>query len=329
VRRRKFIILVSSATIACPFRARGQRLADIRRIGVLCAFAENDPIVQTNVTAFRQSLEKLGWTDSRNVHIDYRWGNADADRIRAQAIELVSLKPDVILATSALALQPLRHETTSIPVVFTQITDPVGSGFVESLSRPGGNITGFTPAEFSMLGKSLEVLKEAAPHVTRVAVILNPEQRPQAGMLRAIEAVAPVFKVLLTVAGVQNGAEIERAIDLFAREPNGGLIVLPNPITEGHRKLIITMAARHHLPSIYAFPFFARDGGLISYGVDLVDQYRKAAIYVDRILKGEKAGDLPIQQPTKFELLVNLKTAKALGLTVPPTLLARADEVIE
>ena len=328
MRRRDFIALAGAAA-AWPLAARAQPAADVRRIGVLSPFAESDPEVQANVTAFRQSLQKLGWTEGRNLRIDYRWGSADAERIRAQAIELVGLKPDVILVSTALALQPLQRETRSIPIVFTQITDPVGSGFVASLANPGGNITGFTPAEFSMFGKQLEVLKEAAPQVTRVAVMLNPDQKPQAGMWRAIEAAAPSFGVRLTAAGVRNSGEIERAVDSFAREPNGGLIVLPNPVNEGNRKLIITLAARHRLPAVYAFPFFVRDGGLISYGVDLVDQYRQAAAYVDRIFKGEKPAELPIQQPTKFELVINLKTAKALGLDLPWFLQQRADEVIE
>jgi ABC-type uncharacterized transport system substrate-binding protein len=333
MRRRAFIALIGGAAAApamlWPLAARAQPAADVRRIGVLSPFAESDPEVQANVTAFRQSLQKLGWTEGHNLRIDYRWGSADAERIQAQAVELVGLKPDVILVSTALALQPLQRETRSIPIVFTQITDPVGSGFVTSLANPGGNITGFTPAEFSMYGKSLEVLKEAAPHVTRVAVILNPDQKPQAGMWRAIEAAAPSFGVRLTAAGARSPGEIERAVDSFAREPNGGLIVLPNPVTEGNRKLIITLAARHRLPAVYSFPFFARDGGLISYGVDLVDQYRQAAAYVDRIFKGEKPAELPIQQPTKFELVINLTTAKALGLDLPWFLQQRADEVIE
>jgi putative ABC transport system substrate-binding protein len=327
-KRRDFITLLGGAA-AWPLPARAQEPADIRRIGVLSPYSENDPEAQANMSAFRQALEKLSWKDGRNLHIDYRWGSGDPGRIRAHAIELVALKPDVFLVSTALVLQPLLQETRSMPVVFTQISDPVGSGFVASLSHPGGNVTGFTPAEFSMYGKSLEVLKEAAPHVARVAVILNPEQRPQAGMWHAIEAVAPSFRLQLTAAPVRNAAEIERAIDVFAREPNGGLLVLPNPVNEANRKLIIGMAIRHRLPAVYAYRFFVTDGGLISYGVDLADQYRRAASYVDRILRGETPANLPIQQPTKFALVVNLKTAKALGLEVPPTLLALADEVIE
>jgi putative ABC transport system substrate-binding protein len=242
---------------------------------------------------------------------------------------LAALKPDVILAVSSQALQPLQRETDSIPIVFTQIADPVGSGFVASLAHPGGNITGFTPAEFSLYGKLLEVLKEIAPQVARVAVVLNPEQTPQTGLWRAIEAAAPSFRVQLTAAGARNAAEIKRAIDEFADAQNGGLIVLPNGVTVVHRELVIGLAAKHRLPAVYGYRFFVADGGLISYGLDLVEQYRQAAAYVDRILRGEKPADLPVQQPTKFELAVNLKTAKALGLDVPPTLLGRADEVIE
>jgi putative ABC transport system substrate-binding protein len=327
MRRREFIALLGGAA-AWPLAAQAQPVR-FRRIGVLNPFVENDAEVQANLMAFRQALEKLGWSDGRNVRIDYRWGGADPGRIRAHAKELVGLDPDVILVSTSLALQPLLRETRSIPIVFTQITDPVGSGFVASMARPGGNITGFAPGEFERFGKSLELLKEVAPQVKRVAVIRNPEQKPQEGMWRAIEAVAPSFKVQLTAADARNTAEVEHAVDRFASEPNGGLIVLPNPVTEGNRRLIIAMAARHRLPAVYAFRFFVTDGGLMSYAADLADQYRQAASYVDRILKGEKPSDLPVQQPTKFDLVINLKTAKALGIEVPPTLLARADEVIE
>jgi putative tryptophan/tyrosine transport system substrate-binding protein len=326
--RRKFITLLGGSA-AWPVAARAQTADHIRRIGVLSAFAEDDPEERGNIAVFRQTLEKKGWTDGGNVRIDYRWGGAHAARIRVYAQELLDLKPDVLLVSTALVLQPLQQLTRDIPIIFTRIIDPVGSGFVASLAHPGNNITGFTPAEFSMYGKALEILKEAAPHVTCVAAMLNPEQRPQSGMWQAVEAAAPTLRVELTRAEVRNAAEIERVIDRFAREKNCGLIVLPNPVNEGNRKLIIAMAAQHRLPAVYAFPFFARDGGLISYGVDLSDQYRQAASYADRILHGEKPADLPVQQPTKFALVVNLKSAKALGLEVPPTLLARADEVIE
>jgi putative ABC transport system substrate-binding protein len=328
MRRRDFVALLGGAA-AWPLPARAQQPDRIRRIGVLSPFAEDDAEAQANVTEFRQALQKLGWTDGRNVRIDYRWGGADPARIRVHAIELVRLQPDVILVSTSLALQPLQEQTRSIPIVVTQISDPVGAGFVASLARPGGNLTGFTVAEFSMFGKLLEVLKDVAPQVKRLAVILNPDQVPQLGMWRAIEAAAPSFRVQVTAAGARDAAALERAIDVSAREPNAGLIVLPSPVTEGNRKLIIAMAARHRLPAAYAFRHFVADGGLISYGVDLADQYRQAASYVDRILRGEKPAELPVQQPTKFALVVNLKTAKALGLDVPATLLGRADEVIE
>jgi putative ABC transport system substrate-binding protein len=233
------------------------------------------------------------------------------------------------IAGAPLAVQPLLQESRRIPIVFTQVADPVGAGLVASLARPGGNLTGFTVAEFATFGKLLEVLKEVAPDVMRVAVIFNPDQIPQAGMLRAVEAAARSVRVQVTAGDARNVAELERAIDQFAGDPNGGLIVLPNPVTIGNRKLVIAMAARHRLPAAYAFRHFVTDGGLVSYGIDLADQYRQAASYVDRILRGEKPADLPVQQPTKFELAVNLKTAKALGLDVPATLLGRADEVIE
>ena len=328
MKRREFITLIGGAA-AWPLAARAQQSERIRRVGVLMPFAENDSDAQANITAFRQALEILGWTDSRNVRIDYRWGGGEPERISTYASELVGLKPDVILASSPLVLQPLLQDTRSIPIVFTQITDPVGSGFVVSLAHPGGNVTGFAIAEFSMYGKSLEMLKEVAPHVARVAVLLNPEQAPQAGMWRAVETAAPSFRVQVTAADVRDSAEIKRAIDSFASESNGGLIVLPNVPTIVHRGLIMALAARHRLPAVYSFRQFVREGGLISYGPDRLDQYRRAAAYVDRILRGEKPSDLPVQQPTKFELAINLQTAKALGLDVSPMLLARADEVIE
>ena len=327
MKRREFISLLGGAA-SWPLAALAQQVEQMRRVGVLMPFSEIDSDAQANITAFRQALQMLGWTDSR-VRIDYRWGGGERERISAYASEIVGLKPDVILASSPLVLQPLLQETRSIPIVFTQITDPVDSGFVVSLAHPGGNITGFAVAEFSMYSKSLEVLKEVAPHVARVAVLLNPEQAPQAGMWRAIEAAAPSFKVQLTAANVRDSAEIERTIESFARQSGGGLIVLPNVPTIVHRRLIIALAARHRLPAIYTFRQFVADGGLISYGPHRIDQYRQAAAYVDRILRGEKPADLPVQQPTKFELVVNLTTAKALGLTIPESFLLRADEVIE
>jgi putative ABC transport system substrate-binding protein len=327
--RRNFIALLGSTATTWPLAARGQQAGPTRRIAVLMAFAENDPEAQANITVFREALQKLDWTDGRNVRIDYRWGGADAERIRGYAIELVGLKPDVILASTALVLQPLRQETRSIPIVFTQIGEPVQSGFVASLAHPGGNITGFTAFEASIWGKSLEVLKEVAPHVAHVAAILNPDQAPQAGMWRAVEAAAPSLGLKATATPVRNAAEIERAINAFAREPNGGLIVLPSGPTVVHPELIIALAARHRLPAIYAYRRFVADGGLICYGLDLADQYRGAAAYVDRILRGERPADLPVQQPTKFELVINLTTAKALNLSIPESFLLRADQVIE
>jgi putative ABC transport system substrate-binding protein len=333
IERREFITLIGGAaapSILWPLAARAQQRDQMRRIGVLMSSADVGPDAHPGLAAFRQALQKLGWTEGRNVRIDYRWAVADADHALANAVELVGLKPDVLLAASSLPLQALQRETRTIPIVFAQINDPVGSGFVASLARPGGNITGFTPAEFSMGGKLLEVLREVAPSVTQVAILLPAELAPQVGMLRAIEAVAPALGVQATSADVHDAAEIERAIGAFARNSNGGLIVLSSPATNVHRELIVALAARHRLPAVYPYRYFVAEGGLISYGIDdLSDLWRRAASYVDRILKGEKAGDLPVQQPTKFELVINLKTAKALGLTIPPGVLARADEVIE
>jgi putative tryptophan/tyrosine transport system substrate-binding protein len=329
IERRTFIAGLGAAA-AWPLATRGQQAERIRRVGVLSAFAEVDPAAQASLRAFRQALQKLGWTDGSNVRIETRWGDANPTRIRAQVKEIAGLNPDVFLISTALVLQPLLEETRSTPIVFTQIADPLSAGIVASLARPGGNVTGFAAVpEFATFGKLLEVLKEAAPHVTRVAVVLNPDQTPQAGMLRAIEANAPTFKVQVTAAGARNANELETTVDQFAREPNGGLIVLPNPVTLGNQGLIIELATRHRLPAVYSYRSSVAEGGLISYGVDLLDQHRQAASYVDRILKGEKPADLPVQLPTKLALVINLKTAKALGLTLPPALLSLADEVIE
>jgi putative ABC transport system substrate-binding protein len=329
MRRREFITLLGGAVSTWPLAARAQQPERMRRIGVLQAINESDPEGQLRKAQFVRGLQKFGWIEGANVVIDYRWGGDDADRIRLYATELTSMRPDVIWTSGALPLLALKRATRDIPIIFTQVYDPVGSGFVASLTRPGGTITGFTLGEFSMGGKILEVLKEVAPQVSRVAVILNLAQPPNVAMWRAIEATAPSFGVRLTPADVQGAAEIERAIEAFAREPNGGLIVLPGPIAIVHRELITALAARHRLPASYPFRFFVTDGGLVSYGANPADQSRLAAGYVDRILKGEKPADLPVQQPTKFELVINLKAAKALGLDVPPTLLASADEVIE
>jgi putative ABC transport system substrate-binding protein len=329
MRRREFITLLGSVAASWPLCAWAQQPEQMRRIGVLQTGNESDPETQRRIAIFVQGLQKLGWREGTNLMIDYRFAADDSERVRLYIAELVGLKPDLIWTSGGLPLLSLKRATRTIPIVFTLVYDPVGSGYVASLAQPGGNITGFTLGEFSMGGKMLEVLKEVAPQVSRVAVILTLEQPAQVAMWRAIEAMAPSFGVRLTATDVQDPAEVERAIEAFAREPNGGLIVLPGPFTINHRELIISLAARHRLPAIYGYRFFATSGGLVSYGADPADQSRQAAAYADRILNGAKPEDLPIQQPTKFELVINLKTAKALGLTVPPLLLTRADEVIE
>jgi len=329
MRRRDFIALAGVTAAGWSFAARAQEPERTRRLGILMAIAENDPEGQQRVAAFVQGLRELGWTEGGNIHIDYRLAGADVGRIRSAAAELVDLKPDAIVAQTALTVAPLQQMTASIPIVFLNIVDPVNSGFVASLARPGGNITGFTPAEMSMRGKLLEVLKEVAPAVSRVGVLYNPVQAPQVGQWRAIEAAAPALGVQVSAAGAANADEITHGIEAFANEPGGGMIVLSNPVNDANRGLIIALMARRLMPAIYAYPHYVREGGLVSYGVDPIVQFRQAATYVDRILKGAKPADLPVQQPTKFDLTVNLKTAKALGLTIPPSLVARADEVIE
>jgi putative ABC transport system substrate-binding protein len=291
--------------------------------------SQDDQVGQQFVSALLRGLRDLSWRNGDNVSIDYRWGAADVGRVQSSAIELINLKPDVIVAQGSLAVSALIGLTRTIPIVFVQVGDPVGSGIVASLARPGGNVTGFTPLEFSMSGKGLEVLKEVAPQVTRVAVMYKPDQPPQLGMWRAIEAAAPSLGVSVSAVSPRDAAEIGHAVEVFGSEPSGGMIVLPNPITTLHRSLIIALMARHSLPAVYAYRYFVRDGGLVSYGTDIADLYRQAASYVDRILKGVKPADLPVVQPTKFELAINLKTAKALGLAIPESFLTRADEVIE
>jgi len=328
MRRREFISLLGSAA-AWPAVARAQQPERMRRIGVLLAINERNLEAKRRVSVFVQSLQKLGWKEGANLVIDYRFGGDNSQRIRLFAAELVDLKPDVIWTQGSLDLLQLKRTTSTIPIVFTQVWDPVGGGFVASLAQPGGNITGFSLGEFSLGGKMLEVLKEVAPHVSRVAVILNIEQPTHVAMWRTIQAMAASFGVRVAATDVQKAAEIERAIEVFAREPGGGLIVLPGPISTTHGELLIALAARYRLPAAYVYRSYVKNGALISYGADPDDQPPQAAGYVDRILKGEKPGDLPVQAPTKYVLAINLKTAKALGLTVPPTLLTRADEVIE
>jgi putative ABC transport system substrate-binding protein len=325
--RREFITLLGAAT-AWPLAVRAQQPERVRRIGVLLGYGETDMETQARITALRRKLDELGWREGRNLRIDYRFV-ADAERMRAGAADLVGLAPDVIVASPGQVLLVLTKQTRTIPIVFANVPDPVGIGLVPSLAHPGGNITGFTSIEPTLAGKWLEALKEVAPYVTRTAVIYNPANPAWRERLRVIQTVAPSLVAELNPVGVGNAAEIERALDGFAREPNGGLIVLPSLFMQAHRKTVIALAAKHRMPAIYPFRYFATDGGLISYGIDTLDQFRGAATYVDRILRGEKPADLPVQAPVKYELVINLKTAKALGLEVPPTLLARADEVIE
>jgi putative ABC transport system substrate-binding protein len=327
LRRREFIALLGGAAATWPLAANAQQPGRAHLVGVLMPFAEGDKEAERRRNAFERGLEAFGWTNGQNIRLEYRWLGSDREHIRNGVIELVGLKPDVILVSTALILAPLRQRTSTIPIVFSHITDPVSSGIVASLARPGGNITGFAPAEFSMYGKLLEMLKEAVPHLTHVAVVMNPEQAPQAGMFRAVQAVAPALGVKTSSLSIRDS--IERSFASFAQGQNGGLIVLPNPVADGNRGLIAKTAARHCLPAIYAYRFYVTSGGLMSYGIDTDDQLKKAASYVELILKGANPGDLPVQQPTKFELVINLKTAKALGLTVPSSLLVRADEVIE
>jgi len=327
VKRRDFITLLSGAAAAWPVAAGAQQAARTRRVGILMPLTADDPEDQAGHAAFLQGLQETGWSVGRNLAIDTRWGG-DADRIRRSAIELVALAPDVIFTVGANATAELQRATRAVPIVFSAVTDPVGGGLVESLARPGGNATGFAFPEYSIAAKWLELLKEIAPRVTRVAVFRD-TMSTGVGMFAAVQAAAPSFGVDTNPLSVRDAAEIEHGIEAFARSSSGGLIVPPSPMTVVHRGLIISLAARHQIPAVYPFRRFTTTGGLISYGPDLIDLCRRAAGYADRILKGEKPSDLPVQAPTKFELTINLKTAKALGLTFPLTLLGRADEVIE
>jgi putative ABC transport system substrate-binding protein len=327
VKRREFITLIGGSAAAWPLAARAQQR--MRRVGVILPATADDAEFQARVGAFLQELQQLGWAIGRNVRIDTRWATANATEIRRHAAELVALAPEVILAHGASTVRPLQQATRTVPIVFPILGDPVGGGFVDSLARPGGNVTGFMTTEFSVGGKRLELLKQIAPGVTRVAVLRDPVQGSGTGMFAAIQTVAPSLGVEVTPINLRDADEIERAIAGFARSGHGGLIVAPGGTATLYRNLIATLAARHKLPAAYFERAYVADGGLISYGADYVDQFRRAAGYVDRILKGEKPGDLPVQAPTKFELVINLKTATMLGLTVPPSVLARANEVIE
>jgi putative tryptophan/tyrosine transport system substrate-binding protein len=329
IKRREFVVLLGGAAAAWPLTARAQQADRVRRVGVLMNLTADDPEASTRVTALAQGLQQLGWTDGRNVRIDYRWGAADADRSRKYAAELVTLAPDVILASGTPAAAALQQATRTVPIVFVNAVDPVGAGLVDSLAQPGGNATGFILFEYGISAKWLELLREIAPQLKRAAVLRQPDIASGIGQLAVIQAAAPSFGVEVRPVGVRDAEEIERAVTAFARSPNGGLIVAASTLAGVHRKLIIALAARHRLPAVYSLRYYATAGGLISYGPNSIDPFRRAADYVDRILRGEKPADLPVQAPTKYELVINLKTANALGLEIPQTLLARADEVIE
>jgi len=328
VKRRQFIRLIGSAAVAWPLAARAQQPDRMRRIGALAGVAD-DAEGQARFAAFRQGMQQLGWTDGRNVRIDYRFGGGDADTIRKHAAELAELAPDVILAAGSAAVGSVLQAARTVPIVFVIVVDPVGAGFVDSLARPGGNATGFINFEYSIGAKWLELLKAIAPGVTRVAVLRDPAISAGTGQFGAIQSAAPSLGVEVSPVNMREADEIERAVVAFARSTNGGLILTGSALAVVHRDLIITLAARHKLPAVYFERNFVAGGGLVSYGPDYLDQFRRAAGYVDRILKGEKPADLPVQAPTKYKLVINLKTAKALGITLPSTLLATADEVIE
>jgi putative ABC transport system substrate-binding protein len=328
MRRREFIGLVGGAAAAWPVAARAQQPDRMRRIGVLVSAAD-DPDSRARIKAFVEGLKELGWTDGRNIRIDTLWGAGDPELFRRYAAELVALAPDVILVSGGSGMAPMLQATRTVPIVFVQVTDPVGAGFVDSLAQPGGNATGFTHFEYGISAKWLELLKQIAPSVTRAAVLRDPAIASGVGQFAVIQSVAPPLGVELTPVNVRDAGEIERAITAFARGSNGGLIVTASALVVVHRQLIITLAARHNLPAIFPFRFHVTGGGLICYGPDTIQPHRRAASYVDRILKGEKPANLRVQAPTKYELVINLKTAKALGLTVPQSLLATADELIE
>jgi ABC-type uncharacterized transport system substrate-binding protein len=328
MRRRKFIALLAGAT-AWPLTARAQQADRVRRIGVLIGYTEDDPETKARLAAFRQRLEKRGWTEGRNVHIETRFAGSDSSKYEPLAKELVATQPDVILAHTTRVAAALQRESRVIPIVFVNVSDPIGSGFVASLARPGENFTGVLQYEASVVGKWLAMLKEIEPRLERVAFVANPKTTPYDYFLRAAEAAAPALSVKMVSSPVATAANIEQAIESFAGTPNGGLLLPPDGTTILHRDLVIALAARHKLPAVYAFDFFVAAGGLMSYGIDQDDNFRLAASYVDRILRGDKPADLPVQAPTKFETIVNLGAAKAIDLTIPPGLLVAADEVIE
>jgi ABC-type uncharacterized transport system substrate-binding protein len=329
MKRREFISLVGGAAAAWPLAGRAQQGERMRRVGVLSGSAPDDPDAQARLAALRQGLQQLGWIEGRNLQIDARWGAGDAAETRKAATELAALAPDVIVPSGSAGAGAVLQATRTVPTVFVIVPDPVGSGFVESLAQPGGNATGFMMFEYGLSAKWLELLKEIAPGVTRAAVLRDPALTAGIGQFAVIQSVAPSVGVDVSAINMRDGAEIERAVTAFARRPNGGLILTASALAAIHRDLVVSLAGRYKLPAVYVSRFFVAGGGLVSYGPDFVDQFRRAAEYVDRILKGEKTADLPVQAPTKYELVINLKAAKALGLAVPQTLLARADEVIE
>jgi putative ABC transport system substrate-binding protein len=329
MRRRDFVALLGATAAAWPLAARAQQSERMRRVGVLTVSAADDADAHTRLAALRQGLQRFGWIEGRNLQIDARWGAGDAAATGRAATELAALAPDVIVAAGSAGAAAVLQATRTVPIVFVIVPDPVGSGVVESLAQPGGNATGFMMFEYGLSAKWLELLKEIAPGVTRAAVLRDPAITAGIGQFAVIQSVAPSVGVDVSAINLRDAAEIERAVTAFARRPNGGLILPASALAAIHRDLVVSLAARYKLPAVYISRNFIAGGGLVSYGPDFVDQYRRAAEYVDRILKGEKAADLPVQAPTKYELVINLKTAKALGLTVPPTLLARADEVIE
>ena len=329
MRRREFITLIGGAAAALPLVARAQQPERMRRVGILMSGTESDPELQARVAVFRQTLEQLGWSEGRNIHIDIRFAAIRTDQYSALANEMIALHPDVILGHTTPVAAALQRESRTVPIVFVNVSDPVGTGLVASLARPGGNITGLMLYEEGITSKWLALLKEIAPHLKRTALVANPISTPYDYFVRSAKAVAPSLALDLVPSPIANAADIEHVIETFARVPDGGLLVLPDGTSIQHRDLIIALAARHRLPTVYAYRFFVAAGGLMSYGTDVIDQNRRAAAYIDRILRGAKPADLPVQAPTKYETVLNLKTAKALGLDVPPSLLVRADEVIE
>lgn len=330
ISRRAILAIIGTSLVASPWQAAAQQLPHrMARIGVLTGFSARDTEAQRRLSALREALDLLGWTEGRNLLIDYRWGAGEVERARAEAAELVATRPELLIANSGPMLAALQRETQTIPIVFLQIGEPVGNGFVSNMARPGGNTTGFTSNDQSMTGKKLQLLKQIAPASTHCSFMFDPDSVGQVANLHVLESMAPSFSLALAPAAVRDAANIEQAFDSLAAKPNGALLVQPNPITNTHRKLITALAAKHRLPALYGFRYFVSDGGLMSYGHDPAEEYRQAATYVDRILRGAKPGDLPIQEPTKFELIVNLKAAKQIGLAVPQSFVAAADELIE